>query len=206
MEEGDGGFSYKTEGQTFLGLSSIAACIATFLRTTDLQVSSVNLACVIRVKSLISLIISGCFVMRFAEGFFHGDADGKKNCSYSPEAAGDPFLACPPHSYESYLRSDRLLFVTKFDKKRNNVICPKQLCCADQHLPQSTQAQFPIDRSGIRLNSKLFAQTVVRRAVIMPRELVKRANSRYIFQEDEDRTRCKMQPAGRATVTGSTCT
>ena len=62
--------------------------------------------------------------------------------------------------------------------------------CADQHLGPHTQAQFPIDRSGIRLNSKLFAQTVVRRAVIMWRELVKRANPSYIFQEDEDRTRC----------------
>ena len=50
--------------------------------------------------------------------------------------------------------------------------------------------EFRIDRSGIRLNSKLFAQTVVRRAVIMWRELVKRANPSYVFQEDEDRTRC----------------
>ena len=36
VEEGDVRFSCKTEGQTFLGLSSIAACIAMFLRTTDL--------------------------------------------------------------------------------------------------------------------------------------------------------------------------
>ena len=83
-----------------------------------------------------------------------------------------------------------IFFVTKFNQKRNNVICPKQLCCADQHLMQHTQAQFRIDRSGIRLNSKLFAQTVVRTAVIMWRKLVKRANPSYIFQEDEDRTRC----------------
>ena len=100
VEEGDVGFSCKTEGQTFLGLSNIAACIAMFLRTTGLYVSSVNLACVIRVESLNSLIISGRFVMRFAEGSFHGDEDrtNSKNCSCSPEAAGGPFLACPPHS------------------------------------------------------------------------------------------------------------
>ena len=36
VEEDDIGFSCKTEGQTFLGISSIAACIAMFLRTTDL--------------------------------------------------------------------------------------------------------------------------------------------------------------------------
>ena len=62
---------------------------------------------------------------------------------------------------------------------------------------QHTQAQFPIDRSGICLNSKLFAQTVVRRAVIMWRELVKRENPSYNFQEDEDRTRCNwhVQPS-----------
>ena len=61
---------------------------------------------------------------------------------------------------------------------------------ADQHLTQHTRAQFPIDRSEIRLNSKLFAQTVVRRAVIMWRDLVKWVNPSYIFQEDEDRTTC----------------
>ena len=101
-------------------------------------------------------------------------------CRFFPCTAGK--------SYHQYLRSNRFLYVTKFNQKRNNVICPKQLCCADQHLRQHTQ--FPIDRSGIRLNSKLFAQTVVRRAVIMWRELVKRVNPSYIFQEDEDRTRC----------------
>ena len=58
----------------------------------------VNLACVIPVKSLNSLVISGRFVMDFAEGSFHGDEDGKKNCFDTPEAAGGPFLACPPHS------------------------------------------------------------------------------------------------------------
>ena len=36
VEEGDVGFSCKREGQTFLGLSSIAACTTMFLRTTDL--------------------------------------------------------------------------------------------------------------------------------------------------------------------------
>ena len=35
----------------------------------------------------------------------------------------------------------------------------------NSNLMQHTQAQFRIDRSGIRLNSKLFAETVVRRAV-----------------------------------------
>ena len=52
-----------------------------FLRTTDLWVINVNLACV---KSLNSLAISGRFVMHFFEGSFHGDEDGKKNCSDSP--------------------------------------------------------------------------------------------------------------------------
>ena len=59
---------------------------------------NLNLACVIPVKSLNSLVISGRFVMHFAEGSFHGDEEGKKNCSNSPEAAGGPFLACSPHS------------------------------------------------------------------------------------------------------------
>ena len=48
---------------------------------------------------------------------------------------------------------------------------------------QHTQAQFWIDRSGIRLNTQLFAQTVVQIAVIMWRELVKRANPSYIFKK-----------------------
>ena len=51
-------------------LYSIVACIAMFLRTTDLQAINVNLACVIPVKSLNSLVISGRFVMHFAEGSF----------------------------------------------------------------------------------------------------------------------------------------
>ena len=83
--------------------SSIAACIAMFLRTTHLQVINVNLACVIPVKSLNSLVNCGRFVMHFAEGSFQGDEDGKKNCSNSPEAAGGPFLACPPKEKQRYL-------------------------------------------------------------------------------------------------------
>ena len=159
------------------------------LRTTGLWVSSVNLACVIRVESLNSLVISGRFVMRFAERSFHGDEDhGQEKLLLLARGR----RRSVPGMSTAFLtvRSDRFLFVTKFNQKRNNVICLKQLCRADQHLTQHTQAQFPIDRSGIRLNSKLFAQTVVRRAVIMWRELVKRANPSYIFQEDEDRTRC----------------
>ena len=96
-------------------------------------------------------------------------------------------------------------FRSIFVSNRNNVICPKQLCCADQHLTQHTQAQFPIDRSGIRLNSKLIAQTVVPRAVIMWRDLVKRANPSYIFKKMKT-WQNKIQPGCRATVTGSTCT
>ena len=98
VEEGDVGFSCKTEGQNSLGLSSTTAYIAMSLRTNDLQVRRVNLACVIRANSLNSLVISGRFVMCFAEGSFQGDDDDQKSCSHSPEAAGGPFLACSPHS------------------------------------------------------------------------------------------------------------
>ena len=45
---------------------------------------NVNLAYVIPVKSLNSLVIRGRFVMHFAEGSFLVDEDGKKNCSYLP--------------------------------------------------------------------------------------------------------------------------
>ena len=76
------------------------------------------------------------------------------------------------------------------------------LCRSRQHLPQHTQAQSLIDQSGVRLNSKLVAQTVVCRAVVMWRELTMRAKPSSIFQEVEDSTRCfeSLQPACRATV------
>ena len=53
-----------------------------FLCTTDLQVINVNLACVIPVKSLNSLVISGRFVMHFAEGSFPNCPAKGKTCAH----------------------------------------------------------------------------------------------------------------------------
>ena len=52
--------------------------------------------------------------------------------------------------------------------------------------PQSNQNVWVLPA----ISRDVFAQTVVRRAVIMWGELAKRANPSYIIQEDEDRTRC----------------
>ena len=94
-----------------------------------------------------TLVIRGRFVMPFDKGSFHDVDDGQNSCSYSLEAAGGTFPACPPPPFLRVISTFRFIFVC--NQYRHSVICPKRICCTDQLLTQHTQAQPPIDQSTV---------------------------------------------------------